>query len=388
MSIVYTNENAPNLAVAAVYITQGFFAENESLTDESDTYGGHIGAVSLCVEAAQMLEELVHLAVGGNTEQDFPGVFEYEVTEECGTELRDAGAVNAEWVHKCAELIVDFFSQSYPDDSPEQDEFCRALRQRMAAITDTFPVEAPLAPAPTTIPDPTAAWPLPGPAAPAKVLFGSLGMGQCFISPEGSRCQKVGTDRATMLSADDNCYSQYARVPFQPGDLVEPEPQPNRWPVTQKAPRAGMYGLRSTVRNGWMQCPGLPDPRSWYTAELARDFVTRENAGSEWEVLCVAPTYSTPQIPPAENVLSDTARATLHASLKKRPKLDWTQLAAYHAANRVCVKAFGCDIHELGWQDKLEPVVLAGNPVDDVIAECYRLGEKYELDRIDTPEGA
>lgn len=74
--------DAAKAGIQMVYLMEEFDAETtqEIYSIHADNHGGHIGIVSSMYEHASTI---VYLLNQQNT-QDFPGVFEYEVTEELG----------------------------------------------------------------------------------------------------------------------------------------------------------------------------------------------------------------------------------------------------------------------------------------------------------------
>lgn len=116
------NESAIQLVylVAGAETVMNLHRVTERLTGRNDDHpltcgGGHTGMVSYLLPYAELVATYIEERVG---QQNFPGVFEYEVTEELGewiaktAETTDGNVSAVSFKTKLNELGDKFFSQS------------------------------------------------------------------------------------------------------------------------------------------------------------------------------------------------------------------------------------------------------------------------------------
>ncbi|MDM0116886.1 hypothetical protein QTI66_32690 [Variovorax sp. J22R133] len=109
------NDLAREVAFNAVYLVQGADSYlnmmnrggNAGMLDE---IGGHMALTELCAQKAVLVYDYLKTL---DKEQDFPGVYAYEVTEVVGVWVaQNLNASDEEFVAKLKEVSAAFFAQS------------------------------------------------------------------------------------------------------------------------------------------------------------------------------------------------------------------------------------------------------------------------------------
>ncbi len=92
----------------AAYLAKGFMRKGLLTNEEQDREGGEIGAIAAIVPYADVVRQVTNVADQSGLR--YPGVFEYQVTEEMGSWLREnPGASEGEFRAELKSLTLEFF---------------------------------------------------------------------------------------------------------------------------------------------------------------------------------------------------------------------------------------------------------------------------------------
>ncbi|SDD58653.1 hypothetical protein SAMN05216345_111154 [Cupriavidus sp. YR651] len=109
---------ASHTTTTAMFLWAGFLGTKRELTaEEANHYGGQSGAADCLVLWANLIDAC--LPVIEAMKLDYPGVFEYEVSEPAGVYLRQHSCANTYLTRAhVADMIANFFCEK-GDDSHE-----------------------------------------------------------------------------------------------------------------------------------------------------------------------------------------------------------------------------------------------------------------------------